>query len=291
MRRGALSLLMWVPIVASVLAVIALSFAAPRPMLSPGPLISAHAQIEADCLACHAPWRGAAWQRCARCHQLPDIGLRTTRGTPVTRPRLKAAFHSQLIDPDCKACHTDHVRYNTSEALPLEVSRKAFSHALLRPAVRTVCESCHAAPTDATHRDLTVGCGRCHRTDDWKPADFDHAALEPIEQQHCEGCHGPPPDNLHLVLKSQCHQCHSQQHWKPATFDHSKLFVLDADHNAQCVTCHLGNDVRRYSCYGCHAHRPDRIRAVHTDEGIRNFVDCVRCHRDPGADPQSGERD
>src|ERR1700756_2061730 len=70
-RRGALSVVTWALIAAGVLAVIALSFAAPRRMLSPGPLIGGHAQLEADCFACHAPFRGAAWQRCTRCHRLP----------------------------------------------------------------------------------------------------------------------------------------------------------------------------------------------------------------------------
>jgi hypothetical protein len=286
-RRGALSIVTWALIVAGVLAVIALSFAAPRRMLSPGPLIGGHAQLEADCFACHAPFRGAAWQRCTRCHQLPDIGLRTTRGVPLPQRTLKVSFHQQLLEQDCLACHVDHFGARPADQAARE--RRVFSHTMLRPPVRTVCDSCHAAPADATHRDLTVGCSRCHRTDGWKPADFDHAALEPIEQQHCEGCHRPPPDNLHQVLMNQCQRCHSQQHWKPATFEHDKLFVLDADHNARCATCHLGNDVRRYACYGCHAHEPGRIRAVHADEGIRNVTDCVRCHRDPGTDPEGGE--
>jgi hypothetical protein len=293
-RRGALSLI-WALIASGVLAVIALSLAAPRRMLSPGHLISAHAQIEADCFACHAPWRGAAWQRCARCHRLTDIGLRTALGMPLTRPRLKASFHSQLIDPDCKGCHTDHVRdhvrTNTGDAFALEAGGTRFAHALLRAAVRGVCEGCHAAPADATHGDLTVGCGRCHRTQRWKPADFDHTALAPIEQEHCEGCHRPPSDDLHQVLQDQCQQCHRQTHWKPATFDHDKRFVLDADHKARCATCHVSRNVRHFTCYGCHAHRPDRIRAVHLDQGIRDFADCVRCHRNPGTEPEGAERD
>ncbi|HEX4599286.1 MAG TPA: cytochrome c3 family protein [Burkholderiaceae bacterium] len=292
MRRSALSL-MWVLIVGGVLAVIALSFAAPRRMLSPGPLISAHGRIEADCFACHAPWRGAAWQRCTQCHRLPDIGLRTTHGVALTRRRSKVPFHQELIEQDCMACHTDHAGDHVADHAGGE--RNPFSHAMLRAAVRTVCEGCHAAPADTTHGDLTVGCGRCHRTQRWEPADFDHAALAPIEQQHCEGCHRPPSDDLHQVLPDQCQRCHSQKHWKPATFDHAKVFVLDADHSAdhgaRCSTCHLNRDVRHFTCYGCHAHQPDRIRAVHMDEGIRDFADCVRCHRNPGQEPQGGERD
>jgi hypothetical protein len=276
---------LWMLIAAGVLGVIALSFAAPQKMISPGALVRGHAQIESRCFACHAPWQGAAWQRCTRCHQVADIGLRTTQGAPLAQRRLKVSFHQQLIEQDCVACHVEHVVDHGA------AERRSFSHAMLHAAVRTICEDCHAAPVDTTHRDLTVGCARCHRADGWKPADFDHAALASIEQQHCEGCHRPALDNLHRVIQNRCQQCHSQKRWKPSTFDHDRRFVLDSDHNVRCQICHLSDELRHYSCYGCHAHRPDPIRAVHAEEGIRVFADCVRCHRSAAAEPGGGERD
>ncbi|WP_155942417.1 hypothetical protein [Rhodomicrobium vannielii] len=51
------------------------------------------------------------------------------------------------------------------------------------------------------------------------------------------------------------------------------------NHNPACVTCHAKNDYKRYTCYGCHEHRPDDMRAKHLHEGIRDFENCVRCHR------------
>jgi hypothetical protein len=65
----------------------------------------------------------------------------------------------------------------------------------------------------------------------------------------------------------------------PATFDHDKYFVLDRDHNVKCVTCHERNDYSRYTCYGCHEHSPEKIRREHIEEGIRDFKNCVECHR------------
>jgi class III cytochrome C family protein len=286
---------LWVLIGAGVLGVIVLSVAAPQKMISPGALMRGHAQIETNCFACHAPWRGATAQRCIRCHQLADIGLRTTAGMPLPNRTMKVSFHQELIEQDCMACHVDHIGDHIGDHVGDHIAesagagRRPFSHTMLRPAVRTACEVCHAARTDTIHRDLTVGCARCHRTDGWKPSDFDHAALAPVEQQHCQGCHRPPPDALHTVLRGQCEQCHSQKHWKPSTFDHAPRFVLDADHNASCATCHTDSDIRRYSCYGCHAHRPDQIRAVHAEEGIRDFANCVRCHRSASAEPEGGE--
>mgnify|MGYP003381731295 CR=1 FL=1 len=62
--------------------------------------------------------------------------------------------------------------------------------------------------------------------------------------------------------------------------------VLDGDHNATCVTCHTTPDFKRYTCYGCHEHTPANIRSEHEEEGIRNFENCVECHR--SADDEGG---
>lgn len=268
-------------IVAGVLVVLALAIAYPERMVSPGALMQAHAGIERDCFACHAPGRGAASGRCIKCHAVADIGLRTTGGVPLPQRTLKASFHQELIERDCLTCHSEHAGPNAARSL------KPFSHALLRPAAHDLCDGCHAAPTDAIHRALAGACGRCHRPESWKPAAFDHARLTPAEQQRCEGCHRSPVDRMHRSISGACGQCHSQARWKPSTFEHDRRFVLDPDHNAPCATCHSG-DYRVYSCYGCHAHRPDEVRAKHVEEGIRNFENCVRCHRSASGEPEEG---
>ena len=233
MRRWVL-----VVIAANLLALVALVFAYPHLMVSPGPLVPAHAEITTDCFACHAPLRGAASDRCVACHALPDIGLRTTKGTALAEPISKAPFHQELIEEDCMACHSDH-----SGPKLTQHSRKSFSHALLRTATREQCSSCHTAPKNDLHRNLTVSCA----------------------------------------------QCHTLEAWKPATFDHDKFFVLDRDHNATCVTCHTGNDFKRYTCYGCHEHTPAKVQRKHQEEGIRNFENCVECHRSASGEPEGKE--
>ena len=177
-----------------------------------------------------------------------------------------------------------------------------FSPALLRVATRERCASCHATPTDDRHRKLNpaMGCVTCHTADGWKPAHFDHAALTKVELDRCESCHKPPGDGLHRPIKGNCAQCHSTQAWEPATFEHDKLFVLDRDHNAPCETCHKNPaDYRQYTCYGCHEHTIANVRQEHEEEGIRNFDNCVKCHRSADEEPRGegrgdekgGERD
>jgi hypothetical protein len=271
-------------IAANLLVLLALAAAYPSLMVSPGALMRGHASIEKDCFACHSPWRGAVSERCLKCHRIADIGLRTTEGVPLAQRKAKVSFHQDLIEQDCIACHSDHAGPKLTEH-----SRKPFSHSLLRPEVRNGCSGCHAAPADRVHRNLAAGCARCHQPERWNPANFDHSQLTADEQQHCEGCHKPPEDRTHRSIKGYCGQCHSPQHWRPATFDHDRLFALDADHDADCVTCHNADDYRRYTCYGCHAHRPDQIRAKHLDEGIGDFEDCVRCHKSASGEPEGGE--
>jgi hypothetical protein len=268
-------------IAANLVVLVSLAFAYPHLMVSPGSLSRGHTELATDCFACHAPWRGAAAKRCIKCHAPVDIGLRSTKGVALPQRGLKTSFHQDLVEQDCVACHSDHAGPRLTQR-----SRKPFSHELLRVAVRDRCESCHATPKNDIHRDLTVGCGQCHRVQAWKPATFDHALL--TNNTGCTNCHKAPSDSLHRQVQGNCGQCHATTAWKPATFEHGKFFVLDRDHDTTCVTCHAGSDFKRYTCYGCHEHTQSNVRAEHEEEGIRDFEDCVKCHR--SADEESAER-
>src|SRR3546814_280085 len=95
------------------------------------------------------------------------------------------------------------------------------------------------------------------------------------------------------VCSSDFATCHQPGHWKPATFDHSRYFLLDRDHNTACTTCHLNNNYKQYTCYGCHEHQPTKIITKHREEGITNIENCVRCHRSAhgeAAGEHEGER-
>lgn len=228
-------------IAANLVALVALAFIYPHLMVSPGALVAGHTELATDCFACHSPWRGAAPDRCATCHRSVDIGVRTTKGLPLTQRQLKTSFHQDLMELDCMACHSDHQGPRLTQR-----SRKPFSHGLLRTAVRERCDHCHVKPVDKLHRNLTGGCAQCHKT----------------------------------------------QAWKPATFEHGEHFVLDRDHDVKCVTCHVNEDYKRYSCYGCHEHTLQSIRAEHEEEGIAAYENCVECHRSADEEPRKKrERD
>lgn len=211
------------------LAVIAvLALVLPHLMVSPGPLIAGHRDLETDCFACHTSFSGTPASKCIDCHKVEQIGRFTTKGEAKTGNVTKVAFHQKLSQAECVACHGDHegvVKYRR-----------------------------------ATGR-------------------FSHAMLEPVLLKQCATCHTAPRDKLHGQIGSDCANCHRPERWKPATFDHARFFILDRDHNVACATCHTGTDYKQYTCYGCHEHSRAKIAEEHREEGIRDFENCVRCHK------------
>ncbi|MEQ1567484.1 MAG: cytochrome c3 family protein [Myxococcota bacterium] len=270
----------WGAAATAVVAALGAAGVAPGPMLAPGPLIDAHADLAADCFACHVPLRGVSTEACTACHSVSDLGRRSTTGAPLDGA---TAFHQDLIEQDCVTCHSDHAGPRLTRR-----ERKPFSHDLLRPAVRDACDTCHAAPDDRTHAAAGPQCGSCHGSTTWLPATFRHEVLAPEVLAACGECHQAPSDALHESA-AECGSCHSQDAWSPATFDHREFFVLDRDHDASCATCHPARDLTTYTCYGCHAHSRASIAGEHWEEGIGDFRDCVECHRS-GEGEEHGRR-
>ncbi len=224
-------------ILVNLLALLALALVYPQLMVSPGPLIPEHSALTQECFACHTLFQGSDPAKCRDCHRPDTIGRLTTQGAPIPDADQRVAFHQELREQDCLACHSDHQGVRPYHA------ERGFSHALLVPA----------------------------------------------RQRQCSSCHQPPKDTLHRQLKGECTSCHSQQAWRPATFDHARYFRFDRHHPDNCESCHQESDYQRYTCYGCHEHTPARIRAKHSEEGIRDFEDCARCHRSGDDDEIVGE--
>ena len=186
--------------------------------------------------------------------------------------------HKQL-EVDCFACHTPLFGATSERCIachePEQIGRLTTSGLPIKKPLTSV----------PFHQKLTSqDCMACHSDHAGvkryrQQGHFNHALLQKAALEQCQACHKSPTDPLHQQITGNCSQCHSLEKWTPATFDHDQYFVLDQDHNARCVTCHVRNDYRRYTCYGCHDHTPENIRREHIEEGIRDYKDCVECHR------------
>ncbi len=218
---------MLIVIAVSLIGCLALVFIYPHQMVAPGPLIPAHASLETDCFACHAPLRGASAERCIGCHTVADIGLRTTKGAPIARAKAATPFHQGLTAQTCMSCHTDH----TIPALTT-LSRTGFEHGLLNPAIGDNCASCHVAPATLVHNGVTASCGQCHGQASWKQASFDHTKFFALDRDHnvpCATCHTTNDRRQYT-----CYGCHEHTETKIR----SKHVREGIANFTDCASCH-----------------------------------------------------
>jgi len=203
-------------------------------------------------------------------------------------PGKLIAGHKKL-DADCFACHAPFTGVPSARCVichkPADIGRLTTTgQAIAKPLTATpfhqklLSQDCMACHSDHAGVKRFRQAGR-----------FDHALLQADTRKLCQDCHKTPTDSLHRQITGNCSQCHNQEKWLPATFDHNKYFALDRDHTSRCVTCHARNDYSRYTCYGCHEHTPANIRREHIEEGIREFDNCVKCHRNADKDDIRGE--
>lgn len=191
------------------------------------------------------------------------------------------------LNNDCFACHAplrgaSHERCTVCHALP-DIGLRSTKGV----PIKAKSPDTASRPKVPFHQQLTEqNCMACHsdhaspRLTQHRHKPFSHDLLKAETRAKCESCHQPADDAMHRKIVGNCSQCHTPGAWKPATFEHSKFFVLDKHHNASCMTCHVAeNNYSKFSCYGCHEHTPANIRNKHVKEGIRNFENCVECHR------------
>jgi hypothetical protein len=182
--------------------------------------------VFAPAIRLNGSWSLLPSARCMECHAVDRIGITTTKGVPIATPSVKASFHQRLKQTDCRACHSEHPgsRGNLAHA--------GFTHAMLAPADRDDCASCHSAPGDALHRGVTGSCATCHSTERWKPATFDHQKYWPLDRDHSATCVTCHPGNV--FEKYTCYGCHEHS---PARMrrEHDEVRTTNLD---DCVRCH-----------------------------------------------------
>lgn len=283
--------------------------------IMPGPVISGHADLEADCGNCHVRFdRAAQAGLCLDCHKPVRSDIAAGTG-----------YHGRLDrdDRNCRNCHTDH---KGRRARIVALDEQAFDHATTdfplrgkhRPAA---CSSCHRA--NAKHRTAPAECHDCHRKDDehrgglgtkcgnchgeetWREGRFDHGKTKfPLRRAHaapdvkCADCH---PDQRYADISrdcvachrdddlqnghkghfgNRCEKCHDEGDWKGTLFRHdrdTRYPLLDRHRTVKCVSCHRAPLFREKT--------PTRCVACHRDDDIhRNALGdrCDSCHAAKG---------
>lgn len=202
----------------------------PEKVISPGALITSHSELEADCFACHAPFTGSSATRCIDCHKVDEIGIRTTTGDAIEKSNQQIAFHQQLIETDCAACHSDH-----QGVLPFR-SDNHFSHQLLQEALQEECGDCHDRPKDRIHRNIQKQCNQCHSVDSWDSSTFDHTEYFRFDRYHdadCESCHTDGD-----YAQYNCYGCHEHSP-RNVRGEHLEEGIYEYE---VCVECHRSGD-------------------------------------------------
>ena len=199
-------------------------------MISPGKLIDAHAELTADCFACHTPFLGSTAEKCISCHRVAEIGIKTTKGLKIEREKKNVAFHQKLTEEDCVACHSDHKGVQAFRPIG------QFSHRLLEPDVEQQCDGCHANPSDGLHLKIKGNCSACHTQQRWTPATFDHDNYFRFDRAHtteCVTCHINGDYNSYT-----CYGCHEHSRSRIRE-EHVEEGIVDYEN---CAECHRSGD-------------------------------------------------
>lgn len=228
------------------------------------------AKTSQDCFACHAAQdnhSGSFGQNCAACHAptgwKPAQFEHSATNFPLIGEHLKV---------ECAECHQN----NTYKGTPQD------------------CYSCHSLDDDH-NGEFGRDCAGCHTPEDWENAQFDHSkSAFPLTGKHintacaechkngqykgtsnaCADCHIDPAIHQGLFT-NLCETCHSTSGWLPANYNLSHTFPLDHPNVTSCRDCHT-TTLSEYTCYTCH--EKTEMASKHTEEGIRDIQDCVKCH-------------
>ena len=214
----------------NLVALVVLAVALPHLMISPGKLIDAHTELTTDCFACHAPFTGSRPEKCIVCHEVAKIGLETTTGLAIADERKSVAFHQELVEEDCVACHSDHRGVQAFRPIG------QFSHELLKADTGEHCAGCHRKPGDALHQRLRGECSTCHTQEGWTPATFDHDPYFRFDRHHTTDCATCHVDDIYTSYT--CYGCHEHSRSKIRE-EHVEEGIYDYEN---CAECHRSGD-------------------------------------------------
>lgn len=257
----------------------------------PGPLLAAHAQLVAECSACHRPWRGVSNNGCVTCHgPMADTNPHSRIDPTDSRDGLIAGRHLPIFNDElqCLSCHREHRGADVDVAATATFACTWCHHhssidkvalhvqkTLLRP---RILHRLFAQPFDhERHRKLieasspprTGGfrCISCHLVHPVAPG---HPEQMTLRWSGCAGarCHASPQDR-YLDLPASLGRAPEVLPFssKIKVLHLNAVFVHSAGHlRTPCASCHPDvamskepndKDARIViGCFGCHAHQP-----------------------------------
>lgn len=220
----------WVSLFLTLAAATAAALLFPYRAITPGTLAAGHLAQRDDCLSCHTLFRGAPDDKCATCHRPGDIGVRTTKGEPLARPKERTRRIHEALRAGCDRCHSEHGG---------RLGARRFAHALLPAEVAAGCTACHAGerPKDELHAAAAAECGACHGVSAWKPASFDHGKAFRFDRHHpprCADCHAPGKS----LKEYSCTGCHEHSFARMEA-KHREEGITNLD---RCRRCHPSGD-------------------------------------------------
>jgi Cytochrome c7 and related cytochrome c len=213
--------------------------------ISPGPLSSAHANLEGitNCTSCHTFGRQISNVKCLLCHKEIDTRIKANEG-----------YHATVSSQECAKCHQEHLG-RTYEIVNFDTS--TFNHSVV------------GFVLDGKHE--TIGCRDCHNPTHIVAPDVKKLPSAQLANTYlglsptCLSCH----EDVHKGQFSQtCSSCHNTRQWKPASnFDHDKTpYPLTGEH-------------RTVACYSCHTQKMSDAKTINYTGLV--FSSCASCHADP----------
>jgi len=248
------------------------------------------AEMGLDCATCHHFSPPGKIPPCRDCHE-PN-----GRGTDLTKPNLKGAFHRQCLachrewshDTKCVVCHAPAEQARLAAASPDPTDIVGSGHPVIAVPSTRVFETPHQAGPVVTfqhaeHVDLFgFRCADCHRDESCSNCHDLSASRRPARSQQevheiCMDCH----------TADGCAKCHDVRE-RPG-FSHNRTgWPLTGYHERlDCWACHpKGKRMARISnmCRSCHLEwAPETFQHAVTGlvlDDTHAEVDCEACHPD-----------
>lgn len=260
--------------------------------ISPGPLVTAHADIEGteNCTQCHILGKFVSDDKCLECHENINKLIEADQG-----------YHAsdEVQDKKCLECHSDH---HGRDFDIIHFDSTKFEHKLTKYILEgkhdeTACAACHKSEhiqdtalsqkpftylglqdaclqchEDYHQKTLDETCQDCHNFDAFDPAKkFDHDKTDyQLEGKHqdvkCEKCHEKTKRNgvdfqeFADIMHDKCTDCHEDKH--------------DGKLGTRCEDCHNVNDFKKLNPDANFDHDLTDYKLI----GKHKDVECYDCH-------------